>query len=207
MGQFGSVIESGLVRILREARGVKVLGAGLDHAALERAVARRGAQVVILDEDGAATPAIPKGLRTLQSNIGLVALAHRPTRAHVTRILAYGVSVCLSTAASPQEIVRGVRLAAGGGAGGGNGNGNGGGGGGVFVATSADPAAGAARAVGMRSLTRREQDVLGLLSTGHRVAEIAHALQISIETARTHTQHVYRKLNVSSRGELLGIER
>jgi DNA-binding CsgD family transcriptional regulator len=58
----------------------------------------------------------------------------------------------------------------------------------------------------MRSLTRRESDVLELLSTGHKTVEIARVLQVGTETVRTHTRHVYRKLGVSSRGELLGIE-
>jgi DNA-binding CsgD family transcriptional regulator len=62
-------------------------------------------------------------------------------------------------------------------------------------------------AVGAYALTSRERDVLALLSSGRKNAEIAQALNVSVETTRTHVKHVYGKLGVSSRGELLGVER
>jgi DNA-binding NarL/FixJ family response regulator len=116
-------------------------------------------------------------------------LAHRPTRAYAAQIVGFGVTVCLSMDASEAEIVRGVRLAADGGH--------------AFVAMSA----GSTRAVGVPSLTRRERDVLELLSEGRTNPEIARALCISVGTTRIHIKHVYRKLGVHSRGELLAIER
>jgi hypothetical protein len=42
-----------------------------------------------------------------------------------------------------------------------------------------------------------------LLREGRSNAEIALALQMGIETVRTHTRNVYRKLGVSSRRELI----
>jgi DNA-binding CsgD family transcriptional regulator len=48
--------------------------------------------------------------------------------------------------------------------------------------------------------------VLKLLGRGEKNSEIASALDIGTETARTHAKHVYRKLGVSSRKELLGVE-
>jgi DNA-binding NarL/FixJ family response regulator len=205
VGEFGAVIERGLLEVLGGARGLRVLGVGLDHAALEDAVARRKARVVVLEEDSAATSLLPRRLcgasrggshssgRGIQSSsgVGLVVLAHRPTRAYVARLVAFGVTVCLSIDASELEIVRGVRLAAGGRH--------------VFVAMSERPSR-AARAVRSSALTDREREVLDRLSKGQRNAEIAEALRISVETARMHTKHLYRKLGVSSRGELLGIE-
>jgi DNA-binding CsgD family transcriptional regulator len=44
--------------------------------------------------------------------------------------------------------------------------------------------------------------VLELLQGGHSNAEIAAALQVGIETVRTHTRHIYRKLGVKTRKEL-----
>jgi DNA-binding CsgD family transcriptional regulator len=63
-----------------------------------------------------------------------------------------------------------------------------------------------ARAVGVAALTRREREVLEMLGRGRNHAEVAVELQISRETARTHAKRVYRKLGVSSRGELVGVE-
>jgi DNA-binding CsgD family transcriptional regulator len=37
---------------------------------------------------------------------------------------------------------------------------------------------------------------------GAETGRIAQALDISVETLRTHVKHVYRKLGVNSRGEL-----
>src|ERR1700677_3869444 len=67
VGQFGEVIARGLLEILEGDRALRVVGAGLDHAALQGAVAHREARVVILDEDSALVPAVPKRLRGARS--------------------------------------------------------------------------------------------------------------------------------------------
>lgn len=51
-------------------------------------------------------------------------------------------------------------------------------------------------------LTRKEARVVALMLTGADPATIAGSLNISIETLRTHVKHAYRKLGVTSRGEL-----
>jgi len=53
----------------------------------------------------------------------------------------------------------------------------------------------------MSKLTRREKEVLGLLSAGSDNDAIAQKLVISPETARTHIQNVLAKLGVHSRLE------
>lgn len=52
-------------------------------------------------------------------------------------------------------------------------------------------------------LTKREQEVLGLLAEGYRYKEIAAALFISEETVRTHVRNLYEKLQVQSRTEAI----
>jgi DNA-binding NarL/FixJ family response regulator len=54
-----------------------------------------------------------------------------------------------------------------------------------------------------QALSRREQEMLALLSKGFRYKEIADKLFISIETVRTHVRNVYEKLQVNSRIEAL----
>lgn len=51
-------------------------------------------------------------------------------------------------------------------------------------------------------LTRAEIRVVEMLMSGTETAAIAEALQISLETLRTHVKHAYRKLGVTTRGEL-----
>ena len=48
-------------------------------------------------------------------------------------------------------------------------------------------------------LTKREIEVLRLVAVGHSNREIAHRLVISPRTAEHHVQHIYTKLEVSSR--------
>jgi DNA-binding NarL/FixJ family response regulator len=52
-------------------------------------------------------------------------------------------------------------------------------------------------------LSNRENEVLDLVSTGHRVKEIADKLSITVNTVRTHIRHIYEKLQVQSRVEAL----
>ncbi len=52
-------------------------------------------------------------------------------------------------------------------------------------------------------LSRREREITALLSRGLRPAELARALDISVGTVRKHIEHIYDKLNVSGRRELL----
>jgi len=48
-------------------------------------------------------------------------------------------------------------------------------------------------------LTRREQDVLRLLATGKTNRQIAHRLDLSGETIKSHLASIFRKLGVSDR--------
>lgn len=57
----------------------------------------------------------------------------------------------------------------------------------------------------LSALTSREREVLGLLVEGHHHHEIAAALVISPETARTHVQRILKKLDVHSRAEAIGL--
>jgi DNA-binding CsgD family transcriptional regulator len=55
---------------------------------------------------------------------------------------------------------------------------------------------------GARQLTVAEARIVGMILGGAETGRIAQALDISVETLRTHVKHVYRKLGVNSRGEL-----
>lgn len=48
-------------------------------------------------------------------------------------------------------------------------------------------------------LTDREAEVLGLVTRGQSIREIARSLTISPKTADAHIQHIYAKLGVSTR--------
>jgi LuxR family maltose regulon positive regulatory protein len=53
----------------------------------------------------------------------------------------------------------------------------------------------------LRTLTRREQEVLQLLSLGQRYADIAERLSLSRNTVHSHAKKIYSKLLVKSKTE------
>jgi len=52
-------------------------------------------------------------------------------------------------------------------------------------------------------LTKREKETLDLLSRGYDNQEIAEELFVSVNTVRTHIRHIYEKLQVHNRVEVL----
>jgi DNA-binding NarL/FixJ family response regulator len=50
-------------------------------------------------------------------------------------------------------------------------------------------------------LTRREREILQLVSEGHSNAELARMLWVTEQTIKFHLSNIYRKLNVSNRTE------
>ncbi|MBA3870832.1 MAG: response regulator transcription factor [Anaerolineae bacterium] len=55
----------------------------------------------------------------------------------------------------------------------------------------------------MEGLTKQEHRVLMLLAKGWRNAEIANELFISARTVETHLRHIFNKLGVSSRTQVI----
>ncbi len=52
-------------------------------------------------------------------------------------------------------------------------------------------------------LTQREREVLALLLKGRSIPYIKETLYISTNTAKTHVRHIYQKVGVHERQELL----
>jgi DNA-binding NarL/FixJ family response regulator len=52
-------------------------------------------------------------------------------------------------------------------------------------------------------LSERESEVLGYITKGYTAKEIAGKMHVSINTVKTHLRHVYQKLHVRSRTEIL----
>ena len=57
--------------------------------------------------------------------------------------------------------------------------------------------------IGRGSLTRREIEILKLLAAGYRYREIAEKAFVSLPTIKTHTTHIYEKLNVRTRDQAI----
>jgi DNA-binding NarL/FixJ family response regulator len=59
----------------------------------------------------------------------------------------------------------------------------------------------------MMKLSRRQSQVLSLLSTGIGVEDVAAVLKISDKTVASHVSAVYRKLAVRNRTQALNVAR
>jgi DNA-binding NarL/FixJ family response regulator len=191
LGGLPPLLSRGLRYVLGHEAGLHVVSVDLDLdvAALELELAVNALDVVILDEDTASRPGLLTRLFAVRQTVGVLVLAHRPTRALTMGLSALGVSTCLPDDASAAQVVSAVRSATEG----------------RHARASGDGAASQGERSGLLSLTVRERGVLTLLGAGCSNAEIALELQVSVETARTHVAHIYRKLGVRSRGELLGV--
>ena len=60
-------------------------------------------------------------------------------------------------------------------------------------------------AVKAYGLTGRESDVLSILARGHGLSRVQDELFISEGTAITHRRHIYQKLNIHSKSELIDL--
>ncbi|MBZ0185191.1 MAG: response regulator transcription factor [Candidatus Obscuribacterales bacterium] len=55
------------------------------------------------------------------------------------------------------------------------------------------------------SLTRKENEILHMMSEGIEIAAIASSLDLSIETVRVHCKHINKKLNVKDRTQAVAL--
>jgi DNA-binding NarL/FixJ family response regulator len=110
-------------------------------------------------------------------------LAERPSSVECAQLLAFGASACLAKTTQSRDVLNAIHLASRG--------------------LQLTPRGGHGIAPGSGLLTVREADVLAGLQQRRSNAQIAADLHISIETVRTHARHIYRKLGVASRRELL----
>jgi DNA-binding NarL/FixJ family response regulator len=189
LGYFDALVSRGLTQILREDRDLRIIGTDLDNATLGHAAARWAPRVAILDEASVVEPSVLERLRVAQPAIGIVVLAHRPARACGMRLLAAGAS-CISKDVSAADILAAVHSAAEDRR--------------VFVPSDGRLVE-RSYPVNAASLTPREAEVLEFLSRGQSHAEIAYALQLGVETIRTHAAHIRGKLGVRNKRELIGL--
>lgn len=200
--------DQGLVRagfrvLLETEDGFAVCGEAADgRAAVARARATRP-DVVVMDvrmpgTDGLAATAAITADPALRATKVLV-LTTFDVDEYVYRALRAGASGFLLKDTEPAELLRGIRVVAGGEA--------------LLAPTvtrrlldefAARPEPSTA-AAGLQVLTAREREVLALVGAGASNDEIAARLVISPATARTHVGHILTKLDARDRVQLVVI--
>lgn len=180
LGEFTSLLRSGLVQVFQADLDLKVVAADLEDHALFSAAASRAAQLVVLEASTVEGFSKALRLRIEHPAIGVLMLAHEPANAYGKAALAAGTS-CLASTASADAILAAAKLTALGGR--------------MFVDPTGDRVERQA-ADNSGRLTPRELDVLRLRCQGHALAVIAAELHISLHTARSHARNVRVKIGL-----------
>lgn len=192
IGQVANLISLGIWSVLSHDSGFQVVATHQGYSGLIATLVSKAAPHVILLDEALAVPAVIAGLRDQSPSVRIVAITHGSTalssvlRARLAE--RHGIS-CISTNASSTELRAAIRLAAEGQA--------------LLTSHSIPRSVGVA---GYSALTPREGEVLSCLLRGCRPAQVAVQLHIAPSTARTHVRHIYRKLGVRSREQLLRLE-
>lgn len=190
-----SLLRLGLVGILRDHQAQwHVLEADTFHAALALPL-KPGSNVLLLDEH---LPDLngTKGLRQAREilpQVKIIVLAGSDDRDRLLDFIDAGAHGCLSTAASPAQVIAAFNTVLCGG---------------VFIPAPTREAIPLARATvpGMNpvgGLTERQRSVFDLMARGYSTKLIARELGLAVGTVKVHLAAIYRLLGAHNRGEAI----
>jgi DNA-binding NarL/FixJ family response regulator len=186
LARFEDLIARGLTALIDDDPNLEVVADDLDDERLSTVLERRRPDVALLNYGSLRTPFDVHSLHVAFPATRLVVLASRPTPAEANQMLTFGATACLSKETQARDVLSAIHLASRG----------------LQVLPRAKAAELSVGPGGPEPLTSREADVLALLQEGRSNAEIALALQVGVETVRTHARNIYRKLGVRTRREL-----
>jgi DNA-binding NarL/FixJ family response regulator len=187
VSRFDDLLQGGLRALLDHDESIETVASGIGTDRLSVVLEGHRPDVAIIDVAGLDRLAEVHELSRRHPRTSLVMLAHGPSMGECAQLIAFGASSCLDTGAQARDVLSAIHLASRGLR--------------LTPRGEAEPNAPGGRATAL--LTRRESEVLPLLRDGRSNAEIALALSVGVETIRTHTRNIYRKLGVSSRRELV----
>jgi DNA-binding NarL/FixJ family response regulator len=185
IAHFDDLFARGLRELLESDRSLAILAVDVAHKRIDVVLRAHRPDVAILDVESLAKPSEVRELSGSHPGTRLILLGNDPAAIECAQLLAFGASACLGRGAQSRDVISAIHLASRG----------------LQVHLRPTAASGGQVASG-RLLTKREGEVLTLLQQGHSNSQIALALQVGVETVRTHARNIYRKLGVSSRREL-----
>jgi DNA-binding NarL/FixJ family response regulator len=185
--RFDDLLQGGLRELLARDGSIETVAAPVEQERLSVVLAGHRPDVAILDATALGKLSEVRELTRRHPGTKLVLLAEGPSAAECAQALAFGASACLETGTQSRDILSAVHLASRG------------------LRLTPDAPASGIRVSGSSPamLTAREAEVLPLLRDGRSNGQIALALGVGVETVRTHTRNIYKKLGISSRRELL----
>jgi DNA-binding NarL/FixJ family response regulator len=186
LAQFDDLFTSGVRQLIEADPSLELVAQAVEHRRIPVVLRAHHPAVAILDADAFGKLVEIRALSVEYPGTRLVLLAKSFSRVEAAQMLAFGASACLGHDTQSRDVLHAIHLAARG-----------------LQLFPHQSETGAASLPGGQLLTRREADVLPLLQRGDSNSQIALALNVGVETIRTHVRHIYRKLGVASRRELV----
>ena len=186
IARFEDLVGHGLRALLGGDPYLEIVADDVPHAQLPAVLNTTAAQVAIVNFGSLASAIEVRDLHAGHRATRLVVLANHPSPSECNQMLAFGATACLSKETQARDILNAIHLASRG----------------MHVLPRTARELDLARAPGPDLVTPREADVLELLLQGRSNSEIAMALNVGVETVRTHARNIYRKLGVKTRREL-----
>jgi len=186
-----TVLRQTLAQLVNNATGLRCLSVFATAAAALRLIPRQPPDVVLMDihlpnRSGIECTHL---LKQQCPNLQILMLTIYEDTETIFKALKAGASGYLLKRATPEQIVAAIEEISNGGA--------------PMTSEIARKVVTAFHAPppqeGTQNLSRREREILELLSRGFSNKEIAQDLSISIETVRVHLRHIYDKFHVRSR--------
>lgn len=186
LARFEDLLARGLRGVIEGDPSLEIVAEDVEPDRVAVVLRAHRPRVAILDLDTLPALAEIGQLTRSHPDTRLVLLASQPAVAECAQLLTFGASACLGRRTQARDVLNAIHLASRG----------------LQLIPRSRPESPAAAPPGSQLLTPREAEVLPMLQNGRSNAEIATALQLAVETVRTHARNIYRKLGVSSRREL-----
>ena len=186
LAHFEDLFARGLRELLESDPSLAILATDVEYRRIGVVLRAHRPDVAIIDVGALGRLAEVRELSGSHPATRLILLGNDPAPVECAQLLAFGASACLGRDTQARDVINAIHLASRG----------------LQVAPRVVAGVGSRSIVRGSLLTRREADVLALLQQGHSNAQIALALQVGVETIRTHARNIYRKLGVASRREL-----
>ena len=182
-----------VTRFLESERGFELVGRAGDGEQALLLIGETNPEIALLDirMPGLGGIDIAAKLRKSSSETSVVLYTAYPERALLLAALDAGVRGFILKEAPLEELLRALRIVAGGGS--------------YIDAALAGVLAGPGSDERMLTLTKRERDVLRLLAEGMRDEQAGRTLSISPLTVRTHVQHAMAKLKCDTRTQAVAV--
>lgn len=186
LARFDDLLAGGLHELIEGDPSLELVSAGVEPGRFSVVLQGHRPDVAVLDLSALGGPAEVRSLARAHPHTHLILIANAPSATECAQALAFGASAYLGRDTQGRDLINAIHLASRG----------------LMVTSRVLSSEADGSIPRWRLLTPRETEVLPLLRQGASNAEIALALEVGLETVRTHTRSIYRKLGVSSRREI-----